>query len=103
MLAELSARPRQLPPEERAQLAEGLLESLQEWSSPEIEVAWDAEILKRIGEYERGEAALSPAVDVFAEARRLSDKCALSWRGGATWRRECGLGWRGRAASSCPD
>lgn len=72
LLAELSARARQLPPEERAQLAEGILESLQEWSSPEIEAAWDAEILKRIGEYERGEAVLSPAADVFAEARRLT-------------------------------
>ena len=48
------------------------LKSLQEWSSPEVEAAWDAEILKRIGEYERGEAALSPAADVFAEARRLT-------------------------------
>ena len=44
----------------------------QEWSSPEVEGAWDTEILKRIGEYERGEATLSPAADVFAEARRLA-------------------------------
>ena len=72
LLAELSERARQLPPQERAQLAEGLLESLQEWSSPEVEAAWDTEILKRIGEYERGEATLSPAADVFAEARRLT-------------------------------
>jgi putative addiction module component (TIGR02574 family) len=72
LLAELSTRARLLSPEERAQLAEGLLESLQEWASPEIEAAWDTEILKRIGEYERGEAALSPATDVFAEARRLT-------------------------------
>ena len=72
LLAELAARARQLPPEERAQLAEGLLESLQEWSTSEIEAAWDTEILKRIGEYERGEAVLSPAADVFAEARRLT-------------------------------
>ncbi len=72
LLTELSERARQLPPQERAQLAEGLLESLQEWSSPEIEAAWDTEILKRIGEYERGEATLSPAADVFAEARRLA-------------------------------
>jgi putative addiction module component (TIGR02574 family) len=72
LLAELSARASQLPPEERAQLAEGLLESLQEWSSPEVEAAWDTEILKRIGEYERGEAVLWPAADVFAEARRLT-------------------------------
>jgi len=48
------------------------LKSLQEWSSPEVEAAWDTEILKRIGEYERGEASLSPAADVFAEARRLT-------------------------------
>ena len=72
LLTELSERARHLPPEERAQLAEGLLESLQEWSSPEVEAAWDTEILRRIGEYERGEAALSSAVDVFAEARRLT-------------------------------
>ena len=72
LLAELSERARQLSPQERAQLAEGLLESLQEGSSPEVDAAWDAEILKRIGEYERGEALLLPAVDVFAEARRLT-------------------------------
>lgn len=72
LLAELSTRARLLPPEERAQLAEGLLESLQEWASPEIEAAWDTEVLKRIGEYERGEAVLSPATDVFSEARRLT-------------------------------
>jgi putative addiction module component (TIGR02574 family) len=72
LLTELSERARHLPPEERAQLAEGLLESLQEWSSPEVEAAWDTEILRRIGEYERGVAALSPAADVFAEARRLT-------------------------------
>jgi putative addiction module component (TIGR02574 family) len=72
LLAELSERARLLPPQERAQLAEGLLESLQEWASPDVEAAWDAEILKRISEYERGEAALFPAADVFAEARRLT-------------------------------
>lgn len=72
LLAELFARARQLPPEERAQLMEGLQESPQEWSSPEIQAAWNAEILKRIGEYEHGETVLSPATDVFAEARRLT-------------------------------
>ncbi|MDP2065145.1 MAG: addiction module protein [Burkholderiaceae bacterium] len=72
LLAELSERARHLSPEERAQLAEVLLESLQERPSPEVDAAWDTEILRRIGEYERGEAALSPAADVFAEARRLT-------------------------------
>ena len=72
LLTELSKRARQLPPEERAQLAEGLLESLQETPTPEVGAAWDAEILRRIGEYERGDAALVPAADVFAQARRLT-------------------------------
>ena len=72
LLTELSEPARQLPPQERAQLAERLLESLQEGSSPEVEAAWDTEILKRIAEYERGEAMLMPAADVFAEARRLT-------------------------------
>lgn len=72
LLIELSERARQLVPEERAQLAEGLLASLQEWSSPEVEAAWDAEILRRIGEYGRGEAVLVPAADVFAQARRVT-------------------------------
>ena len=72
LLAELSERASQLPPQERAQLAEGLLESLQEESPSDVDTAWDGEILKRIGEYERGDAVLSPASDVFAQARRLT-------------------------------
>ena len=72
LLAELSERARQLPPQERAQLAEGLLESLQENAAPEVDAAWDAEILRRIAEYGRGEAELSSAASVFAEARRLT-------------------------------
>jgi putative addiction module component (TIGR02574 family) len=72
LLTELSERARHLPPEERAQLAEGLLESLQVGSSSEVEAAWDAEVLQRIDEYERGEAKLVPADDVFAEARRIT-------------------------------
>ena len=71
-VAELSGRARQLAPQERAQLAQGLLESLQEWSSQEVTAAWETEILRRIGEYERGEAVLSPAADVFAETRGLT-------------------------------
>ena len=72
LLAELSERARQLPPQERAQLAEGLLESLQESAAPEVDAVWDAEILRRIGEYGRGAAELSSAASVFAEARRLT-------------------------------
>jgi putative addiction module component (TIGR02574 family) len=72
LLTELTQRARQLPPDERAQLAEDLLDSLLEMPESEIEAAWDAEILRRINEYERGDAHLVSAEDVFAEARRLT-------------------------------
>jgi putative addiction module component (TIGR02574 family) len=73
LLTELSHRAQALPPEERAQLAEVLLESLHKGSSPEVEAAWDQELEARIASYERGEAKAVPAEDVFAEARRLTE------------------------------
>jgi putative addiction module component (TIGR02574 family) len=72
LLTELTERARHLSAEERAQLAEGLLESLQAESTPDVVAAWDAEILSRIEEYERGDAVLVPASDVFAQARRMT-------------------------------
>ena len=72
LLVELSRRARMLPPEERAQLAEDLLASLQEDGNPEIEAAWDEEICRRLDEIERGVAKLVPAEEVFAEARRIT-------------------------------
>jgi putative addiction module component (TIGR02574 family) len=69
--AEVEAQVRQLPPEERARLAELLLESLVEVSSPGVLAAWDTEIRARVAAYERGEVELIPAEDVFARARKL--------------------------------
>jgi putative addiction module component (TIGR02574 family) len=71
-LTELEAQARKLPPEERARLAEAMLESLQEAPSAEIEAAWDREIEARMAAYERGESKTFPAEEVFAEARRLT-------------------------------
>ena len=71
-LAELEAHARQLPPEERARLADLLLESLQDAPSAEIEAAWDREIEARIAAYERGESKTYPVEEVFSEARRLT-------------------------------
>jgi putative addiction module component (TIGR02574 family) len=71
-IEELVQQARQLPPEERARLADILLESLQEVPSAEIEAAWDREIEARIAAYERGESKTYPAEEVFAEAGRLS-------------------------------
>lgn len=38
----------------------------------EIEAEWEAEIKRRIDAYERGEARLIPAEDVFAKARKIA-------------------------------
>ena len=71
LVEELSARAKSLPPEDRARLAEELLESLEESPASEVEAAWDQEIERRVAEIEAGTAKLTPAQDVHAEARRL--------------------------------
>lgn len=72
LLEELSKKARTLAVEERAQLAQELLESIDGEANPEVQAAWEAEIAERIAKYERGEAKLIPAEDVFAAARRLT-------------------------------
>ena len=71
-LKELEAQARSLSPEERARLAEMLLESLRDAPLAEIEKAWEVEIAKRAAAYDRGELPIFSAEDVFAEARRLA-------------------------------
>lgn len=71
LLDELSRKARTLTVEERAQLAQELLESLEQDADPEVQAVWEAEIASRIAKYERGEASLIPAEEVFAAARRL--------------------------------
>ena len=72
LLDELSKKAQTLTGEERAQLAQQLLESVERDSDPEVQAAWESEIASRIARYERGEATLIPAEDVFAAARRLT-------------------------------
>lgn len=72
LLDELSKRAQTLTVEERALLAQELLESVERDSDPEVQAAWEAEIASRIAMYERGEAKLIAAEDVFAAARRLT-------------------------------
>ncbi|MDD5240168.1 MAG: addiction module protein [Sulfuricella sp.] len=71
-LAEIEQQARTLSPDERARLAEVLLESLQNGSLSEIETAWRLEIEDRVAAYDRGEMAIFPAEDVFAEAKRIT-------------------------------
>jgi putative addiction module component (TIGR02574 family) len=68
--AEIEKQARALALEDRAKLAETLLESLQTPLS-EIETAWAEEIEERVAAFDRGETQAYVAEDVFAEARRL--------------------------------
>ena len=72
VLKELETQARALSPEERARLAEVLLESLRGAPLAEIEQAWEREIEERTAAYDRGELPTFDAEAVFAEARRLA-------------------------------
>lgn len=70
-----------LKPEERIELAETLLTSVDGFASPEIEAAWMEEVERRVKEIETGQAKLIPAEEVHRkaravvhEARRLSSR-----------------------------
>jgi putative addiction module component (TIGR02574 family) len=71
-LKDLEKMARTLAAEERAQLAEALLESLQAAPLSDIETLWNREIEARVAAYDRGETQTYAAEDVFAEARHLS-------------------------------
>ena len=70
-LKQIEEQARALNAEERAKLAESMLESLH---SPlaDINAAWAQEIEQRVAAFDRGEIPAYPAEDVFAEARRIS-------------------------------
>ena len=70
-LKEIEQQARSLVAEERAQLAETLLESLHSPIS-DIEAEWAQEIENRVAAFDRGDMPAYAAEDVFAEARRLS-------------------------------
>jgi putative addiction module component (TIGR02574 family) len=72
IVAELADRGRSLAPDDRSRLVELLLESLHEPPLSDIEAAWDAEIVRRVQAYKRGEVATYAAEEVFAEARRIA-------------------------------
>ena len=71
LIEELSERARDLSPEDRALLAESLLESLPDESESEAEAAWDREIARRVEQVKSGTARPFSAEDVHAEARRI--------------------------------
>ena len=70
LLKQLEEQARTLSPEERARLAETMLESLQS-SNPEIDCAWAEEIESRVDAVDRGLIPTHSAADVFAEAKTI--------------------------------
>lgn len=64
--ADLLKEAMELPPEARAALAGSLIDSLDDHLDDDVEVAWEAEIARRIRELDEGKVKLVP----WAEARR---------------------------------
>jgi|GEM_PF-907498 len=71
-VAELVERGRALNPQDRERLVDQLLESLNEPAATQLDAAWEAEIQRRLAEYDRGEVVAIDAEEVFAKARRLA-------------------------------
>ena len=74
LVEELSARAKLLPSQDRARLAEELLESLEGEAEAGAEAAWDREIERRVAEIDAGTVKLVSAEDVHAEARRMLNR-----------------------------
>lgn len=71
-LERLQTQARSLSPEERAKLADFLLDSLRDAPLAEIEQAWEREIEERVAAFDRDDQPTISAESVFAEARRLA-------------------------------
>ena len=66
---QLKSQLSRLSPQERAELAQFLIYSLDEAADAEAEAAWDAELARRMEEIGNGQAIGEPAGEVFAELR----------------------------------
>lgn len=69
-LLEIEQQASQLKAEDRAKLAEFLLETLQEPAIEAVEQEWAEEISRRVSAYENGETSTFSSDIVFAESRR---------------------------------
>ena len=60
----------ELPPRSRVRLAERIIESIDDYATPELEGAWNDEIERRVEEIQSGEEEGVAAGQVMKEARR---------------------------------
>jgi putative addiction module component (TIGR02574 family) len=67
---ELYKKASELPPEQRAELAGLLLESVEEQRDPDAEEAWAREIERRLAEYRAGRVRTIPWQEVRAHLHR---------------------------------
>lgn len=75
-LEELRERALELSSHERLELAEDLLESVDDEDPAEVEAAWAHEIKRRVEDVESGRAELIPGEVVFARAQARVEQIA---------------------------
>ena len=63
-----------LPPQERAELVDQLLASLQSPSDPSLDELWARESEDRLDAYNRGELSAVPADEIFERINRMRGK-----------------------------
>ena len=71
-VVELAEQGKALAPEDRSRLVDMLLVSLHEDPLAQIEAAWDEEVERRLGAYDRGEVQAIDGEEVLAKARALA-------------------------------
>jgi putative addiction module component (TIGR02574 family) len=71
-VTDLVNRGRALAPEDRERLVDQLLELLNEPAAAELNEAWEAEIEKRLAQYDQGKVKALDAEAVFAKARCIA-------------------------------
>ena len=71
-VAELVRQGRQLSPEDRERLVDGLLESLNAPDVQALDASWEREIERRLAEYDSGAVQAIDAEIVFARARKIA-------------------------------
>jgi putative addiction module component (TIGR02574 family) len=59
-----------LPPRSRVRFVEKIIESVDDFTSKEVETAWTEEIGRRVKEIESGKARGIPTSEVMTKARR---------------------------------
>ena len=60
----------ELPARSRVRLVEKIIESMDDYTGPEIETAWTQAIGRRVNNIETGKARGIPAAEVMTKARR---------------------------------